>query len=154
MGFSVSAGTAIILVAAFASVGMLYTTAYNGYEQVQDASDIEQETDLATLNTEISITNITLNTTKNPDLVTVTAKNDGTNTLSVADTDLLLNGTYRSNLTYSIRADSQTLSAGDSGTDLWQPQESLTISLRENVSAPLGVKLISETGVSTTAVGP
>ncbi|MBS3760424.1 fla cluster protein FlaF [Halodesulfurarchaeum sp.] len=153
MGFSVSAGTAIILVAAFASVGMLYTTAYNGYEQVQDASDIEQETDLTALNTEIAITNISRNSTKNPDLVTVTAQNEGTNTLSVADTDLLVNGTYKSNVSYRITTNGQTLSAGDSGTDLWQPRESLTITLRENVSAPLGVKLVSETGVSTAEVG-
>jgi flagellar protein FlaF len=154
MGFSVSAGTAIILVAVFASVGMLYTTAYNGYEQVQDASDIEQETDVAALNTAIAITNITHNSSTDPHTVTVSATNEGTTTLSVAATDLLLNGTYKSNVSYTIETDGGTLTAGEPGTDLWQPRESLTMTLRENMTEPLGVKLVSETGVSTTEVGP
>lgn len=154
MGFSVSAGTAIILIAAFASVGMLYTTAYNGYEQVQDARDIDQETKLTALNTEINITDISHNSSTDPHYLNVTARNEGSTTLSVSATDLLLNGTYKSNVSYVISASGDSLTAGEDGTDLWQPQETLTITLRENVSAPLDVKLVTETGVSETEVGP
>ncbi len=154
MGFSVSAGTAIILIAAFASVGMLYTTAYNGYEQVQDASEIEQESDLAALNTAITITNITHNSSADPHYVNVTATNDGSATLSVSATDLLLNGTYKANVSHTISTNGNTLTAGADGTDLWQPHESLTITVRENVTEPIGVKLVAETGVSVTEVGP
>lgn len=154
MGFSVSAGTAIILIAAFASVGMLYTTAYNGYEQVQDAQDIDQETKLTELNTDIAVTNISHNETTNPHTVNVTAKNDGSTTLSVNATDLILNGTYKSNVSYTISAKGETYDAGSGGTDLWQQEETLTVTLRENVSSPLGVKLVTETGVSVTEVGP
>lgn len=154
MGFSVSAGTAIVLIAAFASVGMLYTTAYNGYEQVHDARDIEQETKLTALNTEIAITNISHDDSTDPHSVNVTATNDGSTTLSVNATDLLVNGTYKANLSYTISTDGQTDTAGVEGTDLWQPHETLTITLRENVTEPLAVKLVTETGVSVTEVGP
>jgi flagellar protein FlaF len=154
MGFSVSAGTAIILIAAFASVGMLYTTTFNGYERVQDAQQIDQEQDLAALNTDIAITTITHNASTDPHYVNVSATNEGTTTLSVNATDLLLNGTYKSNVSYKISADGTTVAAGAGGTDLWQPHETLTITLRENVSEPLDVKLVAETGVSATEVGP
>ena len=154
MGFSVSAGTAIILIAAFASVGLLYTTAYNGYEQVQDASNIEQETDLAAVNTAITITNISHNTSTDPHTVTVSARNEGTTTLAVTATDLLLNGTYQETVSYTITANGETFEAGTNGTDLWQPHETLRMTLRENVTEPLGVKVVSERGVSTMGVGP
>ena len=154
MGFSVSAGTAIVLIAAFASVGMLYTTAYNGYEQVQDAHDIDQEQKVATLNTEIAITNITHNSSTDPHYVNVTATNEGATTLAVNATDFLLNGTYKSDVTYTITSNGETLTAGAGGTNLWQPHETLTVTLRENVTDPLPVKLVTENGVSATGVGP
>lgn len=158
MGFSVSAGTAIILIAAFASVGMLYTTAYNGFEDVQTAQEIDHEADVDTLNSEIAITEITHNSSANPHYVNVSATNNGSVTLAVDETDFLLNGTYwsptRDDVTYTIVSDGTQLSTGPDGTNLWEPHETLQITLRENVTDPLTVKLVAETGVSATEVGP
>ncbi|MDR5656872.1 fla cluster protein FlaF [Halodesulfurarchaeum sp. HSR-GB] len=150
MGFSVSGGTAIILIAAVASAGMLYTTAYNGYESVQDASEIESASDLQRANTEVEIVNVTHDTSVSPDAITVTVRNDGTNTLSVTDTDLLLNGTYQINTTRTVSTDDGTLTAGTDGTDLWQPREELTISVREDHSEPITVKVVTGPGVTAT----
>jgi flagellar protein FlaF len=151
MGFGGSAGAAILLVAAVASVGMLYTTSYNGFEQVQDATTAEEAGDLQTLNTEVAIQNVTHDTTASPETVSVTVQNAGSSTLSVADTDLLVNGVYQADgLTYTIDGPDGTLTAGPEGTDLWQPQENLTITAEATVEEPFTVKVVTGPGVAVT----
>jgi len=154
MGFSVSAGTAIVVIAAVASVGMLYTTGYNSYEQLQEAHEIDQDTELATINTALEITTISYNGTTVPDTVTVTAKNTGSTALTVNDTDLLFNGTYTPVTDASVSTTQGTVTAGAGGTDLWQPHETLTLTVEQNVSTPIAVKLVTENGVAATEVGP
>lgn len=153
MGFSVSAGTAIVLIAAVASVGMLYTAGYNGYEQVQDARELDTENDLAQANTEIEIDTVSLNDSTNPDTIEVTATNVGATELHVSDTDLLLNGTYTTVDEAVVASGDGSFTVTDGGTDLWQPHETLTLTVRQNDTAPLSVKLVTETGVADTEVG-
>lgn len=149
MGFGGSAGAAILLVAAVASVGMLYTTSYNGFEQVQDATTAEEAGDLRTLNTEVTIQNVTHDATAST--VSVTVQNAGSSTLSVADTDLLVNGLYQADgLSYTIDGPDGTLTAGSEGTDLWQPQENLTITADVTVDEPFTVKVVTGPGVAVT----
>lgn len=154
MGFSVSAGTAILLIAAFASVGMLYTTAYDGYEQLQDANALDRDGELDKINTEVVITNITHNDSHDPHIINITATNTGTTSLGVNDTDVLLNGSYTSIDASAISTNGETYATGPDGTELWQPHESLTLTIRKNVSDPIGVKIVTENGVSTMEVGP
>lgn len=155
MGFSVSASTAIIFLAAFMSVGILYTGAYSGFEQVQHASQQKADASLARQNTAINVTSVTLDTTTSPNWVNVTVRNEGSTTLSVDGTDVLLNGTYATNVaSQTITGDRGTLVAGSGGTDLWLPGEELTISIRRTMSTPIHVKVVTDHGVAATEVLP
>lgn len=155
MGFSVSGSTAIVFLAAFVSVGMLYTSAYNGFEAVSDATMDQQERALATQNTAINVTDVTHDTSGTTDYVNVTVVNEGATTLHVSDSDVLLNGTYQGTV------DSQTVTTTDgtvmsvpSETDLWMPGETLTVSIHENVSEPFDVRVVAGPGVTATEVVP
>lgn len=153
MGFSVSASTAILLVAAFASVGLLYTSAANGFEQVSDATQTQQEQALETENTVVAIVNVTHNTSGTTDYVNVTVANEGSSTLHVSKTDLLVNGTYRDSFeSRTVSTTDGTVDAGPDGTDLWHPGENLTYVLHENVSKPFRVKVVSDRGVAASEV--
>lgn len=155
MGFSVSASTAIIFIAAFVSVGMLYTSAYNGYEQVNGASMAAHESALDQQNTAINITSVTHNATASPDYVNVTVKNTGSTTLSVEDTDVLLNGSYQTTyVSRTVSTESGVVAAGGDGTDLWQPGERLTVSIARTITEPIHVKIVTGTGVADTEVVP
>ncbi|MFW6383909.1 MAG: fla cluster protein FlaF [Halodesulfurarchaeum sp.] len=152
MGFSVSAGTAIVAIAALASVGMLYTAGYNGYEQVQDAQQLKQERALAAENTELAITNVTHDNSTDPHTITVTANNTGTTSLAVTATDLLLEGEYAEVETTTVGTDSGTIEADTDGTDLFQPGESLTFTVRENYSAGFSASVVTEHGIADREV--
>ncbi|MFB6081567.1 MAG: fla cluster protein FlaF [Halanaeroarchaeum sp.] len=155
MGFSVSASTAIVFIAAFVSVGILYSAAYNGFEQVNDATAIKQEAGLEQQNTAINITEVTHDTTSTTDYVNVTVANVGTTALSVHDTDVLLNGTYQSTyVNRTVTTDSGTVAAGGDGTDLWLPGEELTVSIHRNMSEPIHVKVVTGPGVADAEVYP
>lgn len=153
MGFSVSASTAILLVAAFASVGLLYTSAANGFEQVSDATQTQHEQALETDNSAVVVVNVTHNTSGTTDYVNVTVANEGSSTLHVSKTDLLVNGTYRDSFeSRTVTTATGPVEVGSDGTDLWHPGENLTYVLHENVSTPFRVKVISDRGVAATEV--
>lgn len=153
MGFSVSASTAVILVAAFVSVGMLYTTTYNGFEGISEATTDKQELALETQNTDIAVRNVTHDTSGTTDYVNVTVENTGSTELHVSKTSILLDGTIRtSSVSWSVSTTDGTIEAGSNGTDLWLPAENLTVSVHENVSKPFRVKIVTDHGVSATEV--
>lgn len=156
MGFSVSASTAIIFIAAFMSVGIVYTSAYNGFEQVQGATTAQQEAALDVQNTAVNITTVTHDAGATPDYVTVTVENTGSTALVVNDTDVLLNGTYQS--TFESRTVTNdtgaTIVAGSGGTDLWLPGEQVTFTIRRTMSQPIHVKIVTGPGVAATEVLP
>ncbi|MFB6070198.1 MAG: fla cluster protein FlaF [Halanaeroarchaeum sp.] len=155
MGFSVSASTAIVFIAAFVSVGIMYTAAFNGYERVEDATSVEMESSLARQNTAIDVTNVTHDTSGTTDYVNVSVLNEGSTALSVTDTDVLLNGTYVDTFaSRTVTTDGGTIEAGPNGTDLWLPNETLTVSIHRNVSEPIHVSVVTENGVTATEVTP
>ena len=152
MGFSVSASTAIVFIAAFASVGMLYTSAYNGFEAVNDATMDQQDQALATENTAINVTESTYDTSGTTDYVNVTVENVGSTALHVSQTDVLLNGnpvTPSANVT--VVTDDGTLTTDSDGTDLWLPGEALSVFIHQDTTDPR-VKIVTETGVAETEV--
>ncbi|MFB6134854.1 MAG: fla cluster protein FlaF [Halanaeroarchaeum sp.] len=153
MGFSVSAATAIVFIAAFVSVGVLYSAGYAGFEQVEAATDAKHENALQAQNTAINITDVVHDADQPVEYVNLTVVNQGSTTLSVNATDVLLNGTYqKSYVTRTVSTGDGTVPAGSGGTDLWLPGETLRLSIQRNMSAPIHVYVVTETGVTATEV--
>lgn len=142
MGFSVSGSTAIIFLAMFLSFGMFYSSAYNGFERVNDAQTFQSEHVLEQQNTGLNITKLNYST----GYLNVTVNNTGTTTLDVSDTDVLVDGVYVSEKSVAARDVD-----GNNDTELWLPGESLHY--RINVSAgPKRVKVVTGPGPADTVV--
>jgi flagellar protein FlaF len=144
MGFSVSGSAAILFIAAFVSVGMLYSAAYNGFESVQDADDSHGERVLEQRNTVVNVTNTSYNESGD-ELLTVNVSNEGSTTLGVNETDLLVDGVYQQRDSYEDWS-----VAGGNDTDVWLPGETLSITV--NVTDPTRVKIVTSPGVTATEV--
>lgn len=138
MGFSVSGSAAIIFLAAFVGFGVLYTSAYNSFELVDNAADDRAAQLLGQQNTEIEV--VAAEAFKNNSTVRVTLENTGTTTLGVNETDLLLNGTYQ--------ASPSTTLEGAAGSSLWVPGENLTMETSYPGSGPINVKVVTEHGIA------
>jgi flagellar protein FlaF len=143
MGFSVSGSAAIIFVAAFIGFGMFYSAATNGFERVNDAREDQRDRLLDQQNTEISLVSATWNSSGNDNLV-VKVDNTGSATLSVEQTDLLVDNDYHSDYATSVD--------GEGSTDIWASQEQLTITDSSLSSQPDQVKVVTQNGVADTMV--
>lgn len=142
MGFSVSGSAAIVLIAAFVSVGILYSAAYNGYEDVTAAEENKADRLLEQRNTDISVSSTSYNSTEKN--FTIEVLNEGATTLSVEDTDLVLDGEFQSSWVASNVSGSKT-------TDVWAPGETLNITVAKE-NNPGRVKVVTGSGVSVTEV--
>ena len=139
MGFGVSGSTAVIFLGVLIASGTLYTAAAGSAEQVSDARSAEGEELLDRRNTVIDVTSVVYNTSSGT--LNVTVANNGTTTLSVEDTSLLVDNEYVvPNVT---RVD------GDTETDVWAPDQSLVFET-SNDSTPDRVKVVAENGVAAT----
>ena len=152
MGFSVSGSFAIIVVAAFMAFGMAYSAGTDGYENVRGASKSVGEGELTRQNTAIEITqaDYTLDVS-----LTIEATNNGTSVLSVNETDLLVDNQYVTHQEIEDGLGSSETVDGDGSTDLWQPGETLTITLSQSIldailtdGDPQRVKIITGPGVA------
>lgn len=142
MGFSVSGSAAIVFIAAFVSVGILYSAAYNGYEEVTVAEDGQADRLLQQRNTDVSIVGTSYNSTETN--FTVEIMNEGSATLSVSETDVVLDGAYEPTWeSYNV--------SGSTTTDVWAPGESLNVTINTSTN-PGRVKIVTGTGVSVTEV--
>lgn len=141
MGFSVSGATAILFLGMIVSFGIAYSAASNSFERVSDAYDDETERMLDQQNTEIEIANVTWNASGN-EYLNVSVQNTGSTSLSVEDTDLLVDNVYQESYV-------ERTVDGDPDTDLWLPGETLNYTVSVD-SEPDRVKVITETGVSAT----
>lgn len=143
MGFSVSGSAAILFIAAFVSVGILYSAAFNGYERVQDAESMQNDRVLNVKNTEIAIANISYDAGTQE--LTVNVTNNGSTSLSVSETDLISNGSYVRDSAYLP----STSVNGDTTTDLWMPGETYSLTVTQSPK-PERVKVVTENGVAAT----
>lgn len=141
MGFSVSGSAAIVFAGMFIAFGMFHTATTNGFEKVSEAQEDRTDRTLAQQNTEIEITSAVWNTTS--ENLTVTVNNTGSESLSIEAVDLLANNSYQSGYITSID--------GDSDTDLWLPEEQLTITVTTLTANPSRIKIVAGTGVAETA---
>lgn len=142
MGFSVSGSAAIVFAGLFIAFGMFYSATANTAERVEDARGDWREDTLAQQNTAISITSATYYS-GNRSLI-VRANNTGSTSLSIPETDLLLDNEYQTTFT-ELSVD------GDSSTDLWLPGETIRYNV-SSIGRPGRVKLVTRTGVAGTEV--
>jgi flagellar protein FlaF len=141
MGFSVSGSAAIIFAAMFIAFGMWHTTATNGFERVSEAQNDRADAALDRQNTDVAIDSVVLNATSNE--MQVNATNHGASTLSIEETDVLVDNDYYAEWRTDATVD------GSPGTDLWLPGETLVFNI--TVGSADQVKLVTETGVADTA---
>ena len=144
MGFSVSGAAAIIFASMFIAFGMWYTAASNSFDGITDAQEYQTESALEASNTEIDVVSAEYNTTS--DVLTIEANNTGATVLSLAGTNLLVDGEFVGGWEDAATVGPQN----GSDTDLWQAGEQLTIT-RNVTETPDRVKLVTPSGVSATA---
>jgi len=142
LGFSVSGSAAIIFVGIFLAFSTAYTASANGFERVSDANSAVDEEALERQNTALSVANATYDAGN--DTLAVDVVNEGTTTLSVNATDLLVDNTYRDD--YAVRR-----VGADNSTDLWLPGERLHLEVT-TPTQPNRVKIVSGPGVAVTEV--
>lgn len=149
MGFSVSGATVVLFLGMFISFGMVFTAANNGFERVNDAYNAETDSELVRQNTDIDVADASVANEGDGLTLTVTANNTGTTSLSVNDTDILIDGEYT-----NFTGDNVTAAAavdGNERTDLWLPGETLRVEVPV-ASAPSQVKVVTESGVAASEV--
>ena len=146
MGFSVSASTAVIFAGLFLALGMFYPAVANSYERVQAADANQADRALEQANTDIQLDDAT----DGGNQLDVTLTNNGSTSLTVSETDVVVDGAYiqRSELDTEVTdIDGNT----DQNTDLWLPGETLDITY--NPPGPFNadrVRVVTEHGVSVS----
>ena len=146
MGFSVSAATAVIFAGLFLALGIFYPAMANSYERVQAADADQADRALEQANTDIQLADAT----DGGNQLDVTLTNNGSTSLTVSETDVVVDGTYiqRSELDTTVVDVDGT---DDSATDLWLPGETLEITYN-----PTGqfngnrVRVVTEHGVAVS----
>jgi len=140
MGFSVSGATAVIFVAGLIGFGLFYTASSNATAAVTESREQANERALERMNIAIDLGDTVYNDS-NGDL-SVAVNNTGSRTLSVDDTDLIVDNEYVTSPETSVD--------GDATTDLWLPGERLW--LNTTVTDPTRIVVTTERGVQETAV--
>lgn len=138
MGFSVSGAAAIIFAGMFIAFGMFYTATSDRFERVNEARDERVERALDQANTDLEITDARYNATS--DTVTVSVNNTGAATLSVDETDFLLDNDLRTDYTLQEVA-------GQADTTVWLSGENYTVQFAAP-TAPDRIKVVSGSGVA------
>ena len=146
MGFSTSGATAIIFVGVLVAAGIAYPVFHAAQEERLSAVQERDDRTLAMRNTAIAVDTWSYNETGTDDF-TMNVTNTGSTTLSVAETDLLVDGGYRADDSYQTRV------AGNGARELWQPGETLTVTVANESPAPDRVKLVTEHGIAETVTG-
>lgn len=146
MGFSVSGATVVVLVGLMVSVGTLYPVLEDDRERYTGAQDAHEGRALDRQNTALAVQNVTYtNASELPgseDRLDVTVRNTGTTTLSVDETDLLVDGVYTVPNVTSVE--------GDATRNTWAGGQSLTLTVRypSTTAAPNRVVVVTEHGVA------
>jgi len=138
MGFGASGATAIIFLGLLVGSVTLYTTADATLEQVDEAADQRGERLLDRRNVAINVTEATYEANQG---TTIRVENTGSEELSVNETTVLVNNSYRST------ADATVVGAGGTPTDLWMPGETLELNYTDQY-APNRVTVATEYGVT------
>ncbi|MFC7079995.1 fla cluster protein FlaF [Halorussus caseinilyticus] len=147
MGFSVSGATVVLFLGIFISFGIAYSAANDGFERVNEAYEENTDHELVRQNTDVSIADASVANAGGETYLNVNATNTGSTTLSVNDTDILIDGNYTpqtSQKMVTVEVD------GNNETDLWLPGE--TLQLNVSVADPDRVKVVTGPGVAASEV--
>ena len=143
MGFSTSGATAILFVGVLVAAGIAYPVFHAAHEERRAAIQERDDRTLSMRNTAIAVDSWSYNESGNDDF-TMHVNNTGSTTLSVPETDLLVDGVYRTEGSYVTSVE------GATDRDLWQPGETLNVTLVAESPAPNRVKLVTEHGIAET----
>ncbi|WP_336001664.1 flagellin [Halorientalis halophila] len=143
MGVSVSTSLAVVLIGGFIAFGVFTTAATNSFERVSDATGAQNERFDRVQGTSIDVTHASIVATVPDCILQVNVTNRGESRLSVAETDVLVDGEYATDW------DNDTSVDGDEDTDVWLPAERLTLNVTVD-QTPGRVKVVSGTGVAAT----
>jgi flagellar protein FlaF len=141
MGFSVSGAAAIVFAGMFVAFGMFYTATAGSTERISEAESDHRDRALDQQNTALSMVEATYYAAN--DSLIVQADNTGTTSLSVGETDLLVDNAYTTDANVTVD--------GNATTALWLPGERVRYTVSAD-SQPGRVKLVTETGVAGTEV--
>jgi flagellar protein FlaF len=143
MGFSVSSSFAVIAFGTFVAMSALYGATANAAEERQDAQADQRAHRAAIAETAVNITSTDVSVTGCS--VEVRVNNTGSTELLVNETDLLVDGEYRTGWEADATVD------GDADTDLWLPGEQLVVAVTDGITeAPDRVKVVTGPGVAAT----
>lgn len=142
MGFSVSASFALLFVGLFIAFSGAYAVSENTFERVQNANEDQRQRMDTVQRTAVNVTRADRLDSCGVDL---NVTNEGSTELSVNATDILVDGEYQTNW-----SDDATVEGVD--TDVWLSGENLSVTIDDGITSdPSRVKVVSETGVATTA---
>ena len=137
MGFSTSGAAAIIFIGALLAVGIAFPALETAHDRQSTAMDDRDDRALDVRNTAIDVT-----ASHDDGDLTVNVTNDGSTTLSVDRTDLLVDGVLQSSDELETAVDE------DGDRTIVQPGETLTMSLAHD--APNRLKVVTQNGVAET----
>ncbi|WP_121741731.1 flagellin [Natronorubrum halophilum] len=140
MGFSTSGATAIIFVGVLMAAGIAYPVLQTAHDERLTAIDDRDDRTLEIYNSDLALEESRYNETERA--LTVNVTNAGSTTLSVPATDLLVDGKYVE------LDDGDTLVDGSERRELWQPGETLSITVEAD--RPERVKIVTEHGLAKT----
>jgi flagellar protein FlaF len=129
---------AVLFVGVLVAISTAYPVMSTANERVNGAVEDRGDRSMSERNSNIELANTTYNASNDTLVVWVT--NSGSRTLSVNDTDVLVNGAYRQGYDATVDGASRTV---------WVPGETLRIELSAS-TRPDRVKVITEFGIAVT----
>lgn len=130
---------AVLFVGVLIALSTAYPVMSAANERVQTAVDDRTDRELDQRNSDIELANAMYNATN--DTLVVWVNNTGSRTLSVNETDVLVDGAFQSG--YATRV------AGDGARTVWVPGETLRVEV-STTTAPGRVKVVTEFGIAET----
>jgi len=130
---------AIVFVGVLIALSTAYPAMSAANERVQSATDDQRDRSVSQRNSDIDLWNVTYDATN--DTLVVRVNNTGSRTLSVNDTDLIVDGAYRTGYASSV--------AGETNRSIWVPGETLRIEL-STTTRPDRVRVVTEFGIAET----
>ncbi|MCU4743794.1 flagellin [Natronoglomus mannanivorans] len=138
MGFSTSGAAAILFIGLLIAVSIAYPALETANDRRMTAIEDRDQRALDVRNTDVAVTSAVYEAEGNE--LTLEIRNTGSTTLSVTETDLLVDGIYQSGYETAVEA--------NTARTLWQPGETLTMSL--TYDDPTRVKIVTENGIAKT----
>ncbi|MFB6083632.1 MAG: flagellin [Halorientalis sp.] len=142
MGVSVTSSFAVIVVGAMIAFGVFYSASADSVERIRTAIEGQNERFDRIQETEITVTAAEVVDTT-PCTVRVNVTNGGETTLTLSDTDVLVDGVYQTDWRTETRVD------GDRDTGNWFPTERLTLNVTVD-GTPERATVVTGPGVAAT----